>query len=419
MLKKAVINALAALLTLALTVKAEPQRKRQYKVNKPVEKPEKEKKKKGEEKTSAKAQTEVTPPQSRTFNGATYPIAMRGMSYSPGEVKVNVKGEENPVVGIGMAQTGVTLIEFPGSDGFFAVHPPENGDLVRVEKSPSMARDRHLVLRAGRDIANAPSPAAAVTVQMRSGLSIVLWVYPVKLVTQQTHRCVFAYDRDEIVEARQRAGLAINLGEDGREVAAPPASDIATVKPGIVPVSPPVLPPAVNPDSKRSEQEPGPPNPQPATAEPIKESRSEKLLKSLRVMLKDAADHPKGFKRWSDPTNGLSVSALIRDLDENHRVALVAVKNVETDEALRLMSGQPDLVIKTMDSKGKTIQLERAKQLHTESTTTNNIIPAKATVYFAIAFAPPILGKQQRLTVTVGQKNAADDPAIAGLSAKQ
>jgi hypothetical protein len=83
------------------------------------------------------------------------------------------------------------------------------------------------------------------------------------------------------------------------------------------------------------------------------------------------------------------------------------------------MSGQPDLVIKTLDRKGKTIQLERVRQLHTESTTTNNIIPAKATVYFAIAFVPPVLGKQQRLTVTVGQKNAADDPAIAGLSAKK
>jgi hypothetical protein len=54
-----------------------------------------------------------------------------------------------------------------------------------------------------------------------------------------------------------------------------------------------------------------------------------------------------------------------------------------------------------------------------KSTTANNIIPAKATVYFAIAFAPPVLGKRQRLTVTVGQKNAADDPAIAGLSAKK
>ena len=47
-----------------------------------------------------------------------------------------------------MAQNGVTLIEFPAADKFFAIHAG-NSDLVTVEKSPSLKRDHHLVLRAG------------------------------------------------------------------------------------------------------------------------------------------------------------------------------------------------------------------------------------------------------------------------------
>jgi hypothetical protein len=151
---------------------------------------------------------------------------INGSAYLQGEVKVIVKGEQNPVVRIGMAQTGVTLVEFPDGDKFFAIHPPENGDLVRVEKSPSIKADHHLVLRAGRDLANAPGPAASITVQMRSGLNVILWIYPVKFVTQQTHRCVFSYDRTQIVAARKAAGLAVNLGEE-KETEAPPAGTVA------------------------------------------------------------------------------------------------------------------------------------------------------------------------------------------------
>src|SRR5262249_11652290 len=69
--------------------------------------------------------------------------------YQSGEVRVTVQGNRNPVVPLGLALNGVTLVEFPESDLFFAVHPPENGDLVCVEKSPSMKGDHHLVLRAG------------------------------------------------------------------------------------------------------------------------------------------------------------------------------------------------------------------------------------------------------------------------------
>src|ERR1041385_3450405 len=68
--------------------------------------------------------------------------------YLSGEASISVAASSNPLLRIGMAQNGVTLIEFPAGDQFFAVHAG-NSDLVTVEKSPTLKRDHHLVLRAG------------------------------------------------------------------------------------------------------------------------------------------------------------------------------------------------------------------------------------------------------------------------------
>jgi hypothetical protein len=68
--------------------------------------------------------------------------------YLSGEASVTVAAKSNPLIRIGIAQNGVTLIEFPVADTFFAVHAG-NSELVTVEKSPSLKRDHHLVLRAG------------------------------------------------------------------------------------------------------------------------------------------------------------------------------------------------------------------------------------------------------------------------------
>src|ERR1051325_7850284 len=48
--------------------------------------------------------------------------------YLSGEASVTVAANSNPLIRIGMAQNGVTLIEFPSADKFFAVHAG-NSDL--------------------------------------------------------------------------------------------------------------------------------------------------------------------------------------------------------------------------------------------------------------------------------------------------
>jgi hypothetical protein len=139
--------------------------------------------------------------------------------YLSGEASVDVAANSNPLIRIGIAQNGVTLIEFPAADKFFAVHSG-NSDLVTVEKSPSLKRDHHLVLRAGSGFV-VPSakvrttfgslPATSIIAQMDSGMAITLMIYPVPLLRQQAHRLVIRYDCDQVISSRRAIGLATNL----------------------------------------------------------------------------------------------------------------------------------------------------------------------------------------------------------------
>src|SRR4051812_38639778 len=70
----------------------------------------------------------------------THPTLPNNPEYLSGETSISVSASSNPLLRIGMAQNGVTLIEFPASDKFFAVHAG-NSDLVTVEKSPTLKRD--------------------------------------------------------------------------------------------------------------------------------------------------------------------------------------------------------------------------------------------------------------------------------------
>jgi hypothetical protein len=247
---------------------------------------------------------------------------------------------------------------------------------------------------------------------MRSGLNVTFWIYPAKFITQQTHRCVILYDRAEIVASRKAAGLSVNLGE---EVAAD---------------APPAIPAAAPPQATQADDRRGAPDarreaaPVSAPADDKQENQQEEKEKvdadnsgqALKKALKDAMADPKSFKHWSTSTHGLSVSIKARELDEQTKMALVAVKNV-SDVPLQILPGQPELVVVTVNEKGKTIQLENIKKRSQEASTKSNVVPAHTTVYYAVAFSPPILGKLQKLRVTVGLRNAADDPAGVNLTA--
>ncbi|MEP7339253.1 MAG: hypothetical protein ABI977_16070, partial [Acidobacteriota bacterium] len=105
--------------------------------------------------------------------------------YLSGEVSVMVRGNENPIIRLGLAQNGVALVEFPASDHFFAINPG-NPDLVTIEDSPTKETDRFFVIRPGTGFAPAAegakvlSPATSIIVQMNSGMVVTFLLYPVR-----------------------------------------------------------------------------------------------------------------------------------------------------------------------------------------------------------------------------------------------
>ena len=146
--------------------------------------------------------------------------------YLFGQARVKVRGNEDPVIRLGLAQHGPVVVEFPASDNFFAVHPG-GSNVVTYDESPTLATDHYLVFRAGGGFltgaeAEGRSEArASISVQMQSGMFVTFLFYPVRDVARMAHRCVVSYSRDEIVAARREAGLAVNL--DGRTL--PPQPD--------------------------------------------------------------------------------------------------------------------------------------------------------------------------------------------------
>jgi hypothetical protein len=327
---------------------------------------------------------------------------MNAPEYLSGEATISVAASSNPLLRIGMAQNGVTLIEFPASDKFFAVHAG-NSDLVTVEKSPTLKRDHHLVLRAGSGFlvpntrARGPQAIAAATTviaQMDSGIAITFLVYPVALLKQQAHRVVITYNTEEVIHTRRSAGLATNLTgiQPNPEL---PAVDVKPViKPELeLPIQiKPIEPPKVQP-------------------------RPPDYREPAEAALRDAFKNPKWFRQWTRDRHGLRISVLpTRDLNDTARLVIFAVRNVGP-ETLRVISGYPDLYIETLNEHGRAVEAgTRLPKLHLSSSATGGAIPARTTRYFALVYEVPILGVQQHLKLAVAHMSAADEPATADLT---
>jgi hypothetical protein len=345
--------------------------------------------------------------------------------YLSGEANVSVKGNMNPIIRLGLSPNGVTMIEFPVADRFFAIHPG-NSDLVTIDDSPTKATDHFLVMRAGSGfasptiLANAGrGPATSIIVQMQSGMVVTFLIYPVQYLSQQAHRCVVGYDRNEVISARRAAGLAVNL--DGTEQDKPKTASLR-----VAPASG-ALPEAAPLSASASGSRPRTTKSQPAVAEidttqsPLKRNKNDAGDPDLaaRSALAEAIKSPNHFKKWNDPIHGLAMSlSPVRDVDNRSRVIVIAVRNTE-GAAIRMVPGVPDIYVQTLDKKGNPLQLEQVKKLEVETTAVDGAIPAGATCYYALVYETPILGASQRLRVAVAQINAADEPAAAELTSSR
>lgn len=348
---------------------------------------------------------------------ATSPSA----DFLSGEANVAVSGNQNPVIRLGLSPNGVTMIEFPVADRFFALHPG-NSDLVTIDESPTKGTDHFLVVRAGSgfsspvNMANARrAPVTSIMVQMQSGLVMTFLFYPVQQLSEQAHRVVIAYDREEVIAARRAAGLAVNL--DGAEAGRPRTTSLR--------ISPP--PPALT-DETASELARTPPAPKlvadtaeiDTTQPPIKsDHKSNNPAQLASLALTEATRSPRSFKKWSDTVHGLSLSVTpVREAGKNSQLVVIAARNTKKADA-HIVAGQPDIYLETHDGKDRPLQIEAVRKLAMETTATDGVIPGGETRYYALVYEAQIMGARQRLRAAIGQTTSADEPATANLTSSK
>lgn len=347
-------------------------------------------------------------------------------AYLFGQAQVTVRGNEDPIIRLGLAQHGPIVVEFPASDNFFAVHPG-GSNIVTYDESPTLATDHYLVFRAGggfltgadTDGSGSNEARASISVQMQSGLFVTFLFYPVRDVARMAHRCVVSYSRDEVVTARRAAGLAVNL--DGRT----PPTQGSTQQTGSRRIGTGA---GGNESQGRDETSAGVGGQNAAvTLESgeliVAASRTSKkrlkpadMPKEAQRALREAIASPARFNRWSTPSHGLSISVVAPiDLDDQRRMTVVAVKNT-TQGGLRLLAGGPELDVQTLSEGGQLVQVRSIKLLQTASSGTGGALPAGATIYYSIIYEAPVLDAAQRVRLSVAQDTAADQPASAELS---
>jgi hypothetical protein len=144
-------------------------------------------------------------------------------------------------------------------------------------------------------------------------------------------------------------------------------------------------------------------------------SVNEHVVSAAKNMLARATAEPGIFKNWTRPLHGLALAVQEdADLKADFRVLLVAVRNAAT-QPLKLIPGTPDLTLEMHDDKGKVINVQSIKPLHTEMSNSGNEVAFGRTIYYAIAYTAPFMGVRHRLKIVVAQSNAADEPASVAL----
>jgi len=341
--------------------------------------------------------------------------------YLSGEASVSVNPKQPTVIRLGLAQNATSVVEFPSIDQIYYIHEG-NPKLVTIFQSPTKETDRSVTLYPGEgflptSVAGQKELSVTITMQMKSGLVIVLEIVPAPDIRQNAHRCVLNYNLAEVVAARRAAGLKVNLGDEvapkqvkpTRAVSSLMTANLSKESDSIVsdntgnvsPVS--VVEIAVGGSGKTE-----------SDSSKRKMKTGTQLSRVVNKKLAEAIKSPKEkFTVWSPATKGLSLStAKVVEIDDFQRLLIVAVKN-ETTDALRLLDEMPELQIQTVDKTGNSLQIERLTRKYTETTALAGAIPAGATVYYAVVYENPVLGANQKLLVSAAHDRAADAPVIA------
>jgi hypothetical protein len=350
-----------------------------------------------------------------------------------GEAMVEVTKDQT-VVRLAMSQHASVLIELPANDGPRYIIPGDP-EMVTVDEKALERNKRAIIVRPGAlFVMPLPGqkkrlPAATVTAQMRSGLVVTFLFYPVADLAQNVHRCVLNYKRDEVVARRRAAGLPVNLDQKEQggdkptgQSGAPASISVEPVEEAkatdTAPSTRSAVTPTIENTAKPADVKPNATpvsNGKPTTLASGLANLNEHAVAAAKKQLARATAEPGTFKNWTRPLHGLVLAALQDgDVKENFRVLLLAVKNAGA-QPLKLIPGTPDLTLEMHDDKGKVINVQSIKSLHTEISDSGGEVGAGRTVYYAIAYTPPLMGVRHRLKIVVAQTNAADEPASIAL----
>lgn len=341
--------------------------------------------------------------------------------YLSGEASVTVNPKQPTVIRLGLAQNAVSIIEFPASDGIYYIHEG-NPKFASVFQSPTKESDRSITVYPGESflLSRDGNTASAISLQMRSGLVLILEFVPVADLRKNAHRCVITYDRNAVIAARRTAGLAYDLGGEN-ELLVPVNSRAVSKLVG--------FPPTV--ESTNSTGKPSADTGQPVSSaftvvngtknpREIKgaERKSDVEVSShANKRLAETLRQPKkNLGAWSKPQQGFELAvSRIWELDAETRLVVVAIRNI-TASNLRLIPGSPELQVQTSDSGGNSIQTTRLDARYIESTTLEGLVQPGSTVYCAIVYKAPILGTNQNVRVLVAHREAADAPLSSPLN---
>lgn len=341
--------------------------------------------------------------------------------YLSGEASVVVNPKQPTVVRLGLSQNTVSIVEFPASDGVYYIHEG-NPKLVSVFQSPTRESDRSITIYPGEGFvagrgesgSGERTPSATITLQMRSGLILILELVPVSDLRKNAHRCVINYNRDEVIAARRSAGLAYNLGEDvkptdGRNTRASSKLVGSTTNETIEEITDETDEQTVRLASLELNRG------SVSRKNDIKSKQIPKtgleLSRLVNKRLAECLKNPaKNLGAFSPAANGLSLAvSSVTEIDAEQRLVIIAVRNNAVAN-LRLVPGTPELQIQTADDKGNPLQTERLERNFVETTSFEGLIQPGSTVYYALVYNAPVMGASQRLRVLVSHREAADMP---------
>lgn len=373
-------------------------------------------KKRGQKVIPAAAAAGATSPARSPAPTQAPPVSVVNLAepdYLSGEARVAVNPKQPTVIRLGLAQNAVSIVEFPASDGIYYIHEG-NPKLASVFQSPTKETDRSITIYPGESFlpSRDGGAASAISLQMRSGLVLILELIPVAELRKNAHRCVVTYDRDAVISARRTAGLAYDLGGEGGSPVPMNSRAVSKLVAGV---------PQLEPSPVGRQPENGPsissvyadvPGSKPVRVKGADKRRTEAEISALaNKRLAESIKEPlKHLAPWSKPEHGLELAvSRITELDPETRLVVVGVRNVTTAN-LRLVPGSPELQVQTSDSGGNGIQTTRIDPQYVESTTLEGLVQAGSIVYYALVYKAPILGINQNIRVLVAHREAADAP---------